>query len=48
MPSFTVGDYHCMWYYPEYQQVYISREALCANEVFELLLKIINEKLAPA
>ena len=48
MPSPTVGGYHCKWYYPEYQQVYISREALWANEVFELLLKIVNEKLAPA
>ena len=48
MPSPTEGGYHCKWYYPEFQQVYISREALWANEGFELLLKIVNEKLAPA
>lgn len=48
MPSPTVGGYHCKWYYPEYQQVYISLEALWENEVFELLLKIINEELATA
>lgn len=47
-PSGIAGGYHCKWVYPEYQQLYISREALWVNELFEPFLKLVNEKLATA
>ena len=47
-PSVTAVGYHCKWFYPEYQQLYINREALWVNELFEPFLTLINEKLATA
>ena len=44
----TAGNYHCKLFYPEYQQKYINRETLWANELFEPFLKLVNEKLATA
>lgn len=47
-PSTVTGGYHCLLYSPEDRQIFSSRDALWASEVFELFLNWVNETLLSA
>jgi hypothetical protein len=47
-PKRVPGGYICQWCNPETRLTLPSREAIWQNDLFELLLKWVNECLAPA
>lgn len=47
-PKKVPEGYVCRECLPEYKKLFVSREALWADHLFEALLTWVNEKLAPA